>query len=455
MFRLICKRLSLVNSRASKYNHGFCLSKSFLRHMTEVSSFTDPRSFTLSYLQNSCGLSQNSALTVSKRFLIEDSEKADSVLKLMRTHGLTQSHIEKIIGTRPTLLLVDVDDKLRPNMELFESLGFSGDSLGKMLSKDPRMLDTDLVDSVEFFKGNGFSDKQMTMMIMKRPQLLFFNANKTFKPKLDFFKSVGFTDEDVAKILSSEPYILERSLENRIIRSIEVLKRVVGADEDVVKAVKGCYWILEYNLEEMLEPNISMLKSHGVPERIILRWFLLHPKTLLLRPQRITEILAEVVKLGFNPNTSLFVLAFRSMAVMSKTLWEQKVEAYKSFGLSKDQVYSAFKSQPMFMLTSEKKIKKMMNFYINKLKMEPSVICRSPNILLYSLEKRIIPRSSVLQLLMSTGYLKEANILYYLRMSEKQFVEKLVRKFQVVLPDVVKAYEGKIEFQGLPVLLKS
>ncbi|PON77347.1 Mitochodrial transcription termination factor [Parasponia andersonii] len=121
--------------------------------------------------------------------------------------------------------------------------------------------------------------------------------------------------------------------------------------------------------------------------------FMIHPRTLLLKPQRIMEILPEIVKLGFNPNTVHFALAFRSMALISKTLWEQKMEAYRSFGLSEDRVYSAFKIQPMCMLISEKKIKKLMTFFINKLNIETSVICKNPSILMLSLEKRIIPRA--------------------------------------------------------------
>ena len=75
------------------------------------------------------------------------------------------------------------------------------------------------------------------------------------------------------------------------------------------------------------------------------------------------------MKLGFNPNNLLFVLAKNSMAVMSKSLWEQKVEAFRSFGLSKDEIYSAFKKQPMCMIASENKIRKLMSFFVNKLNM--------------------------------------------------------------------------------------
>jgi hypothetical protein len=53
------------------------------------------------------------------------------------------------------------------------------------------------------------------------------------------------------------------------------------------------------------------------------------------------------MKLGFDPNNLQFVLAIRSMA-MSKTLWERKVEAYRGFGMSKDEIYSAFIRHPLF-----------------------------------------------------------------------------------------------------------
>ncbi|PON72180.1 Mitochodrial transcription termination factor [Trema orientale] len=141
--------------------------------------------------------------------------------------------------------------------------------------------------------------------------------------------------------------------------------------------------------------------------------------------------------------------------MISKTVWERGIEAYKNFGLSDDQMYPAFKKQPMCMLISEKKINKMMKFFLTKLNTETSAICKYPNLLLFSLEKRLIPRCSVLQLLVSTGLMNEDIKLFHPpTMTEKKFVEMLVRKYQHVLLDIVKAHEGKIEFQGFPVVLK-
>ena len=101
------------------------------------------------------------------------------------------------------------------------------------------------------------------------------------------------------------------------------------------------------------------------------------------------------------------------------------------------------------MMASENKIRKLMSFFVNKLNMTPSMISKHPNLLLLSLEKRIIPRCSVLHLLISKGLVKEeTSIVNVFKMTEKEFVDKLVSKYQNEAPDVVNAHQGKIEFQG-------
>ncbi|KAG7954280.1 hypothetical protein I3843_11G009100 [Carya illinoinensis] len=292
---------------------------------------------------------------------------------------------------------------------MFESLGFSGTKLAKMLCTYPLI-------------------SKISTMTMEHPKLFLSNAFDIFKPKLEFFKSMGLSDLEVAKILSTAPYILERSLENQIIQCVQELRRILGTDENA---------------------NMSMILSHGVPRSLVLKMFFIKPKSMLLSNNHLSEIVHEVTRLGFDPNNLPFVLAISSMAQNGKTLWEQKVEAFKSFGLSKDEIYSAFKLQPMCMNSSEKMIKKLMDFFVNKLKMKPSMISKNPNLLLLSLERRIIPRCSVMQLLISKGLIKEdTNIVHMFKMTEMKFVEKFVSKYQKEVPNVINAHSGKIEFQG-------
>jgi mTERF domain-containing protein len=455
MLRFICIKLPQeLKHKASSLTHGHFFSTSSLKPVAELPNSKDPQSLTVSFLQNSCGLSLKSAISASKMLNIENPKNPNSVLDLLRTHGLTQTHIRNLISSRPLLLLADLENTLKPNMELFESLGFSSTSLAKMLSSEPRVLERDAHTVVEFFRAHGFRNEQISTLTMKLPPLYLFNMHKNFKPKLDFFKSLGLSDPEIAKLLSTQPSILKRSLEKTIIPCVQELRRILGSDENVLKAIKAECRVIEANVEKVLKPNMSMLISHGVPQSLALKLFFLGPRSLLMSTFRFSEIISEVMKLGFDPNKLRFVIAIRSMA-MSKTLWEQKMKAYRSCGFSEDEIYSAFKRNPLFMATSEKKLKKSMSFFVNKLKMKPSLISKNPILLRLSLEKRIIPRCSVLQLLMSKGLIKaDTSIVHACKITEKEFVNKFVCKYQNEVPDVVRAHQGKIEFQGFPIDLK-
>ncbi|KAG6633298.1 hypothetical protein I3843_12G038200 [Carya illinoinensis] len=456
MLRLVCSRLPhKLRHRPSKTSHANFSATSSLMPISDPPNSTDPKSLTVSFLQNSCGLSLQLATLASKKLNIENVENPNSVLNLLRTHGLTQNHIIHLISSRPLLLLADLGNTLKPNMELFKSLGFSGANLAKMLTKYPTVLESDAYTAVDFFRAHGFSDMQIKTLTMKCPPLYTYNANKIFKPKLEFFKSLGLSDLEITKLLSASPDILRRSLEKHLIPCVQELRRILGSDENVLQVINACWAVLRTDVVHKLQTNIATLISRGVPQSLVLKFFDRRAMSLLICSNRFREIVSEVMKLGFDPNHLKFVLAIMSMALNSKTLWEQKVEAYRSFGLSEGEIYAAFKRHPLCMCCSEKKIKKIMGFFVNKLKMKPSRISKSPILLLLSLEKRIIPRCSVLQLLMLEGLIKEdTSIVYIVKMAEKNFMKRFVSKYQNEVPDVVRAHQGKIEFQGLPIAME-
>ncbi|KAG6683922.1 hypothetical protein I3843_12G037600 [Carya illinoinensis] len=455
MLRLICSRLpQKLKHRPSKTSHANFFSTSYLKSISGPSNSKDPQSLTVSFLQDSCGFSLESAISYSKKLNIENVKNPNSVLDLLKNHGLTQTHISNLIRIRPVFLLADLENTLMPNIKVFESLGFSGSSLAKMLSKHPAVLESDAHAAVEFFRAHGFSDKQITTLTMNCPSLYTYNAQKIFKPKLEFFKSLGFSDLEITKILSAEPFVLTRSLEKTIIPCVQELRRILGTDENVLKVIKVYCPVLRTNVVHTLQPNIATLISHGVPRSFVLNFFC-RPSSLLICGNRFSEIVVEVIKLGFDPNSRKFVLAIMSMAQNTKTLWEQKVEALRSFGLSEVEIYSAFKRRPLCMSCSEKKIKKMMDFLVNKLKMKPSMISNCLYLLQHSLEKRIIPRCSVMQVLMLKGLIKEdIGFFGMVTMAEKEFMVRFVSKYQNEVPDVVRAHQGKIEFQGLPIAME-
>ncbi|RWR79673.1 Mitochodrial transcription termination factor-related [Cinnamomum micranthum f. kanehirae] len=349
-----------------------------LQSISNLSHSTLQSSLTLSYLEKSCGLSPESALSASKKVTLKTTEKPDSVLSLLKSHGFSKTHISKLIS--------------------------------------------------------------------RRPQLLSANPDKTLKPKIRFFNDLGFSGAALAVLLSSYPTVLCLHLKNRIIPSVDFLKNIVHTNENVLLSIKRWPRILNYNIQTKMNPNLSILKDQGVPESNIVKLITTSPRALVHIPERFRETVEIVKEIGFNPVTLNFILAVRVVAGLSKLNWERKIELYKSLGWSGDEVLSAFRKQPLCMITSEKKIKRVVSFFVDELGWKPSAVSKYPNILLLSIDKRIVPRCSVVCLLMSEGLVKKDLRIYsVLQLNENSFYEKFVSEFQEGVPKVLKAYEGKME----------
>lgn len=383
MFRSICKRLPCHTTKDSEATISFFPQKFLsLKSISNSSHLTDQQSLTVSYLTNSCGLSLDSATSASRLIKIESTKKADSVIKLFRTYG--------------------------------------------------------------------FSETQITTLISKYPPLILAHPEKNLRPKIDYFISLGISGPDLAKFACADKSILMRSLKNQITPMFDFLRSFVSTNENLIRALKQSTRIIHCNTEKVLVPNINTLRNHGVPEPNISKLIVMQPKSITLRIDLFKEVADEISEMGFDPKSQSFVLAVRSMSMVSKRKWLKKKEVLLSSGWSEKEFTSAFKLQPMLMLCSEKKIKELMDFLVNKAGLKQPEIARCPNVFLTSLEKRLIPRCSVLQLLISKNLISKdiQNLVGLLAGAKKYFEAKFVTIYKDKVPDLTKAYQGEIEFRG-------
>ncbi|XP_059630161.1 uncharacterized protein LOC132273156 [Cornus florida] len=304
----------------------------------------------------------------------------------------------------------------------------------------------DKPDSVlAFFSNHGFTKTQISLLIQRSPQVLSSNPQINFLPKIHFFQSKGVSTEDIAKILTALPGILERSLENHIIPSYNVLNKLLESEEKTFAAIKRYAGLLLHDLHIFMVPNIEALRELGVPESNIVALLTGHPKAIMTSTDRFKEIVEELKKMGFNPQSTKFTLAIKAMRTMGKSTWEKKVEVYKKWGLSEEEILVAFQKQPWCMTPSEDKIMGIMDFFVNTMGWESSIVVKSPWLVLLSLESRIIPRCSVYQILLSKGLLKEKiSLTRMLESPESRFLKKYVQKYEEEAPELLELYEEKL-----------
>ncbi|XP_050251835.1 uncharacterized protein LOC126698561 isoform X3 [Quercus robur] len=330
---------------------------------------------------------------------------------------------------------------------LINSCGLSSKS-AILASQKVQLGNPDRPDSVlSLLKEHGFTNTQIAKLVRTHPTLLLSDPGKTLLPKIEFFLSkVGVSSSDLTRILTSSPLLLVRSLENHLIPCYNFLKSVLVVDEKVITTLKRSQLSFLFDVTNNMVPNIALLREFGVPESAISFLVTNFPGSAFIKHAKFVEAVHEVKEMGFDPSKSVFVRAIQAILKMKKPMWESKLEVYKRWGWSKDVALLAFRRNPNCVLLSEEKVTKTMDFLVHKMGWPSADIAKNPSVLGLSLEKRIIPRCSVVQVLLAKDLIKNKfSSATFLLPSEKCFLEKFVIKFQANVPQLLDVYQGKMD----------
>lgn len=295
---------------------------------------------------------------------------------------------------------------------------------------------------LSFFKDHGFSENQTLKLTRKCPELLLYNPDKTLLPKLEFLYSKGVSTADVAKIISFYPWILRCSLENQLVPTFDFLKNWFPNDT-IVQVFKSTPLVLQLN-PVTVKYISQILRDNGVPDKNIVMLVRSHPKTLLLSPKKFNMVLCKVRKMGLDPCKTQFVVAILALTSMSRSTWEKKLDVYRRWGLSHEEILAAFAKSPWFMTLSEEKVVAVMDLFVNKLGWESSFIAKNPTLVSYSLEKRLTPRASVLQFLVSQGLIEKSfrSTTFFIA-SENKFLQQFINQ-RAESTQILKLYQEKL-----------
>uniref|UniRef100_A0A2C9V0V2 Uncharacterized protein n=2 Tax=Manihot esculenta TaxID=3983 RepID=A0A2C9V0V2_MANES len=355
--------------------HSLAVIRSF---SSTVSSNLNEHSFVISYLINSCGFTLKSAQSVSKHKLrFQTPERPDSVLRFLREHEFTNSHISQIIKIRPEVLIA--------------------------------------------------------------------HPEKTLLPKFDFLRSIGVSRSDLPIIVSRNPDLLTRSLERCLIPTYEILKSVLVSDEKVVITLNRMRNRFFGVLQKRFSKNSSLLRELGISQSYISYLVRHSPKIMSQEVGKFAEGVEKIIKLGFDPSKFIFVQAIRFLYPVSPKAWEHKMEVYRRLGFSEDEISSIIRKYPGCMAFSEKKVIGTINFLVCKMGWQRAAVTEFPLVLGLNLERRIMPRCSVLRVLLLKGLIKaDTHLSSVLIPSEKLFLEKFVIKYQEHVPELLDIFQKKV-----------
>ncbi|XP_059669202.1 uncharacterized protein LOC132314343 [Cornus florida] len=289
----------------------------------------------------------------------------------------------------------------------------------------------DRPDSViNFFMNHGFSKTQILDLIRKRPTLFLSDPNKIFLPKFEFFYSIGISSTELANMVSMSPIILTYSLENHIIPSFTLFINLFHSNDKFITAFKRFPRIVDCYRSDITFSNIENLRQHSVFDSNIMYGLIGYGRPLNVKPDRFNEVVEDVKKMGFNPTDINFVIVVRALnlKLMSKTTLKMRMEVYQKWGWYEEETMLAFTKCLCCMMISEEKINAVLNFYVNTMGWESSLIAHRPELMSLSL--------GLIKKPVSTEVL--------LKSTESVFLKKFVNCYEEA-PELLKLYQEKLD----------
>ncbi|XP_065868035.1 transcription termination factor MTERF2, chloroplastic-like [Euphorbia lathyris] len=295
---------------------------------------------------------------------------------------------------------------------------------------------------LQLLKSHHFSDTQVAKLIVKYPKILYVNVKNNLQPKLEYFVENGFAGELLPQIIVSNPTVILRSLDSQIKPCVEFLRSFLHSNDKIATAILRTRWLFDFNLNGMVRTNVDFLMKEGVPSHGIGK-LISSGKGLFYNHETMIYAVNAVKNLGLEPNAPMFVHALKVMISMSASTWEKKIGFMKSMGWNEEDISKAFNRFPYYLAFSEAKLKNALHFYSNIMKLETKSVVANPVLLGLSIEKRILPRYNVLNVLESKKLIESK--IRHLVISEKDFKEKYVDQYIPKVPGLLEMYLGSKE----------
>lgn len=307
--------------------------------------------------------------------------------------------------------------------------------------------------AVHFLKIHGFSDTQIRSMLNSRPQILILDVEKILKPKLIYFQELGIPKPHLAVFISKNPMLLTCSLDKKLKPCIELIKKVLeliqpdtskcNINDDMFHILSRYAWVI--GKDSRLLSSIKYLESCGIVGSQLVMILKNEPRLVYMSETKLKSLISRATELGFVVGSRMLVYGVFACYSNSAETLSRKYKVLQSFGFSKCQCTKMLLKSPHLFKSSEVRLRRGIEFFLNTVMLDKSMIVDWPQYLVFSMEKRVLPRYRVFKILKSRGLVEKLpRISSLLSYTEKTFMEKYVLKFEEDAKELMLAYEGHL-----------
>ncbi|PUZ72933.1 hypothetical protein GQ55_2G435000 [Panicum hallii var. hallii] len=273
------------------------------------------------------------------------------------------------------------------------------------------------------------------------PNFLCSNVERTLAPRVAELRGLGLSQDEIARLVPLAP----NSFRSKFLRgNVEFWLAQFGSFDTLLHVLRWSSGLLTMNLDKTARPNVAFLRQCGLDISKVACTTLFSTRLFTMNLEAFKETVQRVEELGIDCGARTFRQALAIFALTGKEVVSRRIQLLLSVGFSKDDVLAMVRKQPRVLGMSEKKLQGNMDFLVRDVGLELPYIVRRPALLMYSVERRLLPRHSLLKVLKAKELLKN-DLDYYFTASlgEKIFVEKFVHGFEKQVPGLIDDHASK------------
>ncbi|XP_034591657.1 transcription termination factor MTEF18, mitochondrial-like [Setaria viridis] len=289
-----------------------------------------------------------------------------------------------------------------------------------------------------FLSALGLSRPDIAALVTTDPRFLCASVENTLAPHVTELSNLGLSRKQIARLVPLARTAFHCST---VGLNLCFWLSVIGSLERVLTVLRRNCNILRSDIEKVIKPNMALLQQYGihVGNFSIPNSFL--PVVMTRAPEHVQVAMARINKFGFRQNSGMFARALEVFATHSQEKIDEKIRTLEMLSWSLDDVLMTVRKMQYLLNMSKERVRRNLEFLARDVGLEVPYIAQRPVLVMYSLERRLVPRHHLIKILNAKGLLSDKFDLYStFALSEKKFLDRFIHPYEHMVPGLAGAY---------------
>jgi mTERF domain-containing protein len=320
---------------------------------------------------------------------------------------------------------------------LVTACGLSRPKARKASTKLSHLKSPSKIDAVlAFLSALRISRPGAAAIVAGDPQILCADVENNLAKRLVELTDLGLKKSQIARLI---PLTRSSFRHSSFSRNLGFWLPVFGSFDKLVLAIKVNGGLLGSNLEKVAKPNLALLQQCGIDVRQFSGTYV--SRVLTRPPEQVQNVVSYIDRLGVPRNSLMYRYALMAFGAQSQERLDKKFGTLEMLGWSQDDMLTAARKMPVILTMSEERLRRNVDFLTRVAGLEIPYIAQRPVLVMYSLERRLLPRHSLLNILNAKGLLHpELDFYTAVALTDKKFLDKYVHPYEESIPGLTVTY---------------